>query len=91
MDQQLIHTLGDELFEAMTARTVVEPLTNRHPAITIENAYHVQQRMLQRRLMQPNTPVGNLLLNGTLVIRDSVRRIRTSQNQALVQKDSLYD
>jgi DNA-binding LacI/PurR family transcriptional regulator len=48
-------------------------------------------RMLQRRLMQPNTPVGNLLLNGTLVIRDSVRRIRTSQNQALVQKDSLYD
>ncbi|MEG1652614.1 MAG: substrate-binding domain-containing protein, partial [Hafnia sp.] len=65
------------------------PLTSVH--VPRDELGEEAVRMLQRRLMQPNTPVGNLLLNGTLVIRDSVRRIRTSQNQALVQKDSLYD
>jgi len=50
MDAKLIETLGDELYHAMTTQSVVEPLTSRHPDITIENAYHIQQRMLSRRL-----------------------------------------
>lgn len=32
--------------------------------------------MLQQRLMRPDAPVGTLLLNGTLTVRESVRRIR---------------
>jgi 2-oxopent-4-enoate/cis-2-oxohex-4-enoate hydratase len=58
MDSTLITTLGDELYQAMTNRTVVDPLTTRHPDITIENAYHIQQRMLQRRLDAGERVVG---------------------------------
>ena len=50
MDAKLIDTLGNELYQAMTTKTVVDPLTTRYPDITIENAYHIQQRMLSRRL-----------------------------------------
>lgn len=64
------------------------PLTSVH--VPRDELGEEAVRMLQRRLMQPNTPLGNLLLNGTLVARDSVRRVRTSQNQALVQKDGVY-
>jgi 2-oxopent-4-enoate/cis-2-oxohex-4-enoate hydratase len=37
MDAKLIETQGDELYQAMTTQTVVDPLTSRHPDITIEN------------------------------------------------------
>ncbi|MEC5320565.1 hypothetical protein VSX61_16740 [Brenneria populi subsp. brevivirga] len=40
--------------------------------------------------MRPDAPIGNLLLNGKLVIRDSVRRIRPSTAHAPVQQDNLY-
>ena len=58
MPPQLIETLGDELYNALCMRTVVEPLTNRHPEITIENAYHIQQRMIARRLAAGERVVG---------------------------------
>ncbi|WP_413733888.1 LacI family DNA-binding transcriptional regulator [Sodalis sp. RH21] len=48
-------------------------------------------RMLQQRLLCPDGPVGNLLLNGTLMIRDSVRRIRDNKNHSAVQREGLYD
>ena len=41
-----IHTLGDELFAALRARAVLEPLTNREPGITIEDAYAISLRFL---------------------------------------------
>ncbi|MFZ2123000.1 MAG: 2-oxopent-4-enoate hydratase [Rhodoferax sp.] len=58
MDAKLIETLGDELFQAMRTQTVVDPLTSRHPDITIENAYHIQQRMLSRRIQAGERVVG---------------------------------
>ena len=58
MDATLIQTLGDELFQAMRTQTVVEPLTSRHPGITIDNAYHIQQRMLSNRLQAGERIVG---------------------------------
>ena len=58
MDAKLIETLGDELFNAMRTCTVVDPLTSRHPDITIENAYHIQQRMLSNRLSAGERVVG---------------------------------
>ncbi|MDO9197973.1 MAG: 2-oxopent-4-enoate hydratase, partial [Rhodoferax sp.] len=58
MDATLIETLGDELFRAMSTQTVVEPLTNRHPGITIEHAYLIQQRMLSNRLQAGERIVG---------------------------------
>ena len=42
MDKQRIETLGDELYEALRQCRTVEPLTNRHPDITVEDAYRIQ-------------------------------------------------
>lgn len=49
MDKTIISQLGDELYQALIERSVVEPLTNRFPEITIDNAYRIQQRMIERR------------------------------------------
>ncbi len=58
MKPELIQALGDELYRALMERTVVEPLTNRHPDLSIEDAYLVQQRMIARRLEQGERVVG---------------------------------
>ena len=46
MDKKIITQLGDELYQALITQTMIEPLTNRHADITIENAYNIQQRNL---------------------------------------------
>jgi|SRR5450755_2032083 len=58
MDTTLIERLGDELYTALRNRAVVEPLTDRHADITIEDAYHVQQRMIMRRQQDGERIVG---------------------------------
>ncbi|HRQ59124.1 MAG TPA: 2-oxopent-4-enoate hydratase [Azoarcus taiwanensis] len=58
MDRNTIESLGDELYQALVSREVIAPLTERHPEITIEDAYHVQQRMLARRLEAGERVVG---------------------------------
>ncbi len=50
MDKELITTCGDELYEAMVKRTTVAPLTDRYSDITVDDAYHISLRMLDRRL-----------------------------------------
>ena len=47
--------------------------------------------MLQQRLMRPDAPVGTLLLNGTLAVRESVRRIRQGKRRTAVEREGLYD
>ena len=47
--------------------------------------------MLQQRLMRPDAPVGTLLLNGTLAVRGSVRRIRQGKRRTAVEREGLYD
>ncbi len=47
--------------------------------------------MLQQRLIRPQAAVGTLLLNGTLDVRESVRRVRPGRGSASVQRDGLYD
>jgi len=58
MDKKLITQLGDELYEALVSRQVVDPITSRHPEITIEDAYHVQEQMIARRLKAGERVVG---------------------------------
>lgn len=58
MQANAINQLGDELYEALSSRKVVDPLTNRHPDITIEDAYQVQQRMISHRLAAGERVVG---------------------------------
>lgn len=58
MTPVLIEQLGDELYQALTQRQTLEPLTNRHADITIEDAYAIQQHMLARRLAAGEKVVG---------------------------------
>nr|AAG17135.1 2-oxo-4-pentenoate hydratase [Comamonas sp. JS765] len=58
MNSQQIEQLGDELYQALAGCQVVEPLTTRHPDITIADAYAIQQRMLARRLDAGERVVG---------------------------------
>lgn len=41
---------GDELFDCMMSRSVVQPLSDREPDITIEDGYRISQHFLKRRL-----------------------------------------
>ncbi|MDR3451192.1 MAG: 2-oxopent-4-enoate hydratase, partial [Rhodoferax sp.] len=50
MDKIKIQQYGDELYQALLDRKAVDPLTDREPSITIEDAYQIQLRMIQRRL-----------------------------------------
>ena len=58
MDDKLVTSLGDELYDALCQRRTVEPLTARHAGITIEDAYRVQQRLVARRLEAGERVVG---------------------------------
>ncbi|MCB1894068.1 MAG: 2-oxopent-4-enoate hydratase [Zoogloeaceae bacterium] len=58
MKQTQIDQLGDELYQALVKREVLEPLTNRVDDITIEDAYQIQQRMLSRRIEAGETVIG---------------------------------
>ncbi len=48
MDSTLTSALGDELFAALTEHRTIEPLTSRHPGLTIGDAYAIQQALTSR-------------------------------------------
>lgn len=50
MDKAKIEALGDELYRALRAQSTLAPLTDREPEITIEDAYHISQRMVGNRI-----------------------------------------
>jgi 2-oxopent-4-enoate/cis-2-oxohex-4-enoate hydratase len=58
MSPELITQLGDELYDALVNCRVVDPLTTRHPEITIEDAYGIQQRLNARRVAAGETIIG---------------------------------
>lgn len=53
-----LETLGDELYTALTTRTPVPPLTGRGLDLTVEDAYHIQERLVGRRLAAGERVVG---------------------------------
>ncbi|EXF43951.1 4-oxalocrotonate decarboxylase [Pseudomonas sp. BAY1663] len=58
MDKTLIDQLGDELYQAMAQRETVSPLTSRGFDISVEDAYHISLRMLERRLAAGERVIG---------------------------------
>ena len=46
-----IAAYGDELFDCMMSRSVVQPLTDREPEIVVADSYKISQHFLQRRLV----------------------------------------
>ncbi|MEY2654781.1 MAG: hypothetical protein RLZZ524_1809 [Pseudomonadota bacterium] len=70
MTPDLIQTLGDELYQSLLDRVPVEPLTNRHAGITIEDAYRIQLRMIQRRLDAGEVVIGKKIGVTSQVVMD---------------------
>jgi len=58
MNPEQINELGDELYGALIASKPIDPLTSRYPDITIEDAYHIQQRMISHRIDRGERIVG---------------------------------
>lgn len=58
MDEQRIQQLGDELFNALRTREMIEPLTEREPGITIDDAYHISLRLVERRVADGERIIG---------------------------------
>ena len=50
MQAQLIEQLGTELYQALVDAKTVKPLTDRHPDISIEDAYQIQKQLMKLRL-----------------------------------------
>lgn len=67
-----ISQLGDELFESLRSRTAVEPLTDREPELTVEQAYQIQERMIQRRLALGDRIVGKKIGLTSRVVQRSL-------------------
>lgn len=49
MDDHLIKALGDELHAALRERKALAPLTERHPGLTLDDAYRISLQFLSRR------------------------------------------
>lgn len=70
MNDDKIQHYGDELYQALLTRTPVAPLTEREPGITIDQAYRIQLRMIQRRLDAGETVVGKKIGVTSQVVMD---------------------
>lgn len=54
----LIEQLSNELFDALNNATTVTPLTDRHPDISIDDAYQVSLAMLEKRKARGEKLIG---------------------------------
>ena len=53
-----ILSYGNTLYDCLRKRTTIEPLTEQEPDITIEDAYRISLRLLQRRLDDGEVIIG---------------------------------
>ena len=70
MSPDKIQRYGDELYQALSTRTPVAPLTERESGITLDDAYRIQLRMIQRRLDAGETVVGKKIGVTSQVVMD---------------------
>jgi len=70
LDKNQITAYGDDLYEAMCNRTTIAPLSEQSPDITIEDAYEVSRRMLERRLADGETMIGKKIGVTSKVVMD---------------------
>jgi 2-oxopent-4-enoate/cis-2-oxohex-4-enoate hydratase len=70
MNTQEHQHYGDELYQSLLSRIPVEPLTNREPGITIEDAYQIQLRMVQRRIDLGEKVIGKKIGVTSKVVMD---------------------
>ncbi|BBZ09933.1 2-keto-4-pentenoate hydratase [Mycobacterium branderi] len=59
LTRNVIQETADLLYAAQTSRTPIGPLTERHPGLTVADAYAIQQVNLRRRLRDGRVLVGH--------------------------------
>lgn len=50
--------LASELFNALKGRYCLDPLTNRYPEISIDEAYSISLKLLEKRLKEGEKVIG---------------------------------
>jgi len=73
MQADKIQQYGDELYQALVTRQAVAPLTERESDISIEDAYGIQLRMIQRRLDAGERVVGKKIGLTSKVVQDMLK------------------
>lgn len=73
LSPEQILALGDELHAALTLRRPVDPLSNRYPSITVDEAYRIQLRMVERRLQAGEKVVGKKIGVTSKVVMDMLQ------------------
>lgn len=58
LDTLSIPALGDELYEALRTRRTLVPLTERHPGMSVDDAYRISLHMLKRRCAGGEQVIG---------------------------------
>jgi len=58
MDKKLIQACGDELYDALSNQRTLRPFTERFTDISIEDAYHISLRMVERRVAAGERIIG---------------------------------
>ena len=70
MDAARLERLSGAIFDALTARTTIPPLTTTDPAITIDESYRISLELLQRRLNNNQRVVGKKIGVTSRVVMD---------------------
>jgi len=70
MDKQQIEAFGAALHQAMVTRQTIAPLTEQAPSITVEDAYQISLKMLERRLAAGEHVVGKKIGVTSKVVMD---------------------
>lgn len=70
MNAQTITRYGDELYDSLISRIPVEPITNRESDFSIDDAYQIQLRMIQRRIDAGEILVGKKIGVTSKVVMD---------------------
>ncbi|MDM0021498.1 2-oxopent-4-enoate hydratase [Variovorax saccharolyticus] len=73
MEARKIQGYGDALYEALLSCKAIAPITEREPDITIEDAYQIQLRMIQRRIDAGETVVGKKIGVTSKIVMDMLQ------------------
>ena len=95
MDQATITRYGDELYEVFLARKTLNPFTARETDITLEDAYRIQSRFIERRLAAGESIIGKKISVTSKPVQDFLGVFQPDFGQLtshmLYQEDDVID
>ena len=72
-DASQLARYSDELYHALTTRTTVAPLSERDPALTIDDAYQISLGLLARREAAGERVVGKKIGLTSRAVQDMLK------------------